>query len=68
MGEKELSKLGKKLRDDPTLRALFVQDVDAAARVAGITLDKEDHKILRELGVHDMDEAELLTRVSAVSM
>ncbi len=64
MGQKELSELAEKLRDDQKLRALFVQDPEAAAREAGIALDEQDHQALRDMGAHEMDEDELETRVS----
>jgi len=64
MGQQELSALADKLRDDPQLRTRFTQDPEAAAAEAGINLDAEDHAALRELGVHEMDETELLARVS----
>ena len=64
MGQKELSELADKLRDDPQLRTRFTQDPEAAAAEAGIKLDEEDHATLRNLGVHEMDEGELMARVS----
>lgn len=64
MGQKELSELADKLLNDPELRAQFSKDPDAAAKQAGITLDDEDRKALRDLGVHEMDESELVARIS----
>ena len=64
MGQKELSELADKLLNDAELRAEFTKDPEAAARQAGIALDDEDHKALRNLGVHEMDEAELVARIS----
>lgn len=64
MGQKELSELADKLVNDPELRAQFAKDPDAAAKQAGITLDDEDRKALRDLGVHEMDESELVARIS----
>ena len=64
MGQKELSELAERLLKDPQLRTRFTQDPEAAAAEAGIRLDPEDHATLRNLGVHEMNEAELLARVS----
>jgi 1,2-phenylacetyl-CoA epoxidase catalytic subunit len=64
MGQKELSELADKLLNDSELRAQFTKDPEAAAKQAGITLDDEDHKALRDLGVHQMDESELVARIS----
>jgi hypothetical protein len=64
LGQKELSELADKLLNDPQLRTRFTQDPEAAAAEAGINLDAEDHATLRNLGVHEMDEVELLARVS----
>lgn len=64
MGQKELSELADKLLDDPQLRAQFAKDPEGAAKQAGITLDPEDHQALRDLGVHQMDESELVARIS----
>jgi hypothetical protein len=36
----------------------------AAAAQAGVQLDESDHQTLRDIGVHEMDEAELVARVS----
>jgi len=64
MGYEELSQLADKLRDDQQLRVRFTQDPEGAAAEAGINLDDEDRAALRNLGVHEMDETELLARVS----
>ena len=64
MGQKELSELADRLLKDPQLRTRFTQDPEAAAAEAGINLDDEDKAALRNLGVHGMDEAELMARVS----
>jgi hypothetical protein len=64
MGQKELSELADKLLTDSDLRATFSKDPEAAAKQAGITLDADDHQALRDLGVHQMDDSELVARVS----
>jgi hypothetical protein len=64
LGQKELSELADKLLNDSQLRARFTRDPEAAAAEAGINLDDDDRAALRNLGVHDMDEAELVARVS----
>jgi hypothetical protein len=64
MGQKELSELADKLLDDAELREQFTRDPEAAAARAGIALDAEDHQALRNLGVHEMDESELVARIS----
>lgn len=64
MGQKELTQLADELLKDPELRALFARDPEAAAKQAGITLDASDHEALRNLGVHEMDDAELVSRIS----
>lgn len=64
MGQNALSELADKLLNDPQLRARFTQDPEAAAAEAGINLDDEDRAALRNLGIHGMDEAELMARVS----
>ena len=64
MGQKELSELADKLRNDSELRTRFMQDPSAAAAEAGINLDDDDKAALQNLGVHEMDEGELMARVS----
>ena len=64
MGQTELSQLADKLQDSEELRTLFARDPQAAAKQAGVALDDQDHQTLRDLGVHEMDEAELAARVS----
>jgi hypothetical protein len=64
MGQKELTQLADELAKNEELRSLFARDPEAAAKQAGITLDAEDHETLRNLGVHEMDEAELTARIS----
>jgi hypothetical protein len=64
MGQKELSQLADKLQESDELRALFARDPQAAAKQAGVQLDDADHQTLRDMGVHEMDEAELAARVS----
>jgi hypothetical protein len=64
MGREELSRLADKLQESADLRALLVLDPQAAAQQAGVHLDEQDHQALRDMGVHEMDEAELETRVS----
>lgn len=64
MGEKELSELADKLLNDSQLRARFTQDPEAAAAEGGIDLGDDDRAALRNLGIHEMDEAELVARVS----
>jgi hypothetical protein len=64
LGQKELSELADKLLNDSQLRTRFTQDPEAAAAEAGVDLDDDDRAALRNLGVHDMDEAELVARVS----
>lgn len=64
MGQKELSELADKLLNDEQLRAQFSKDPEGAAKQAGITLDADDHQALRDLGVHQMDDSELVARIS----
>lgn len=64
MGKQELSTLADKLQESEELRTLFARDPQAAAAQAGVQLDESDHQTLRDIGVHEMDEAELAARVS----
>lgn len=64
MGQTELSQLADKLQESEELRTLFARDPQAAAEQAGVPLDEDDHQALRDMGVHEMDEAELAARVS----
>lgn len=64
MGKQELSTLADKLQESEELRTLFARDPQAAAAQAGVQLDESDHQTLRDIGVHEMDEAELVARVS----
>lgn len=64
MAQEDLVQLADQLLNDPELRELFKRDPEAAAERAGVTLDDDDRQALQQLGVGDMDDEELVARIS----
>ena len=64
MAQEDLVQLADQLLSDPELRELFKRDPEAAAERAGVTLDDDDRQALQQLGVGDMDDEELVARIS----
>jgi uncharacterized protein YbcC (UPF0753/DUF2309 family) len=64
MAQEDLVQLADQLLNDPELRELFKRDPEAAAERAGVTLDEDDRQALQQLGVGDMDDEELVARIS----
>ena len=64
MAQEDLVQLADQLLSDPELRELFKRDPEAAAQRAGVTLDDDDRQALQQLGVGDMDDEELVARIS----
>jgi hypothetical protein len=64
MAQEDLVQLADQLLNDPELRELFKRDPEAAAERAGVTLDADDRQALQQLGVGDMDDEELVARIS----
>jgi hypothetical protein len=64
MGQEQLHELAEKLMDDPQLRALFLENPQQAAQKAGVQLEPEDMEALDNLNVHEMDDSELVARIS----
>jgi hypothetical protein len=64
MAQEDLVQLADQLLNDPELRELFKRDPEAAAERAGVTLDADDRQALQQLDVADMDDEELVARIS----
>jgi hypothetical protein len=64
MAQEDLVQLADQLLSDPELRELFKRDPEAAAQRAGVTLDDDDRQALQQLGAGDMDDEELVARIS----
>jgi putative modified peptide len=64
MGQATMQTLADRLTNDPTLRAEFQRDPEAAAASAGIELDDSDREALRSENWAQMADEELATRVT----